>query len=179
MRLIAATLLFFLTLFTEALPDAASLKKQAQEAWKERTSIQYVREITGEVTLDGKPVTEVIAAGRRMPVPSAIGKQTVAVMNPGKVRVELELGAGNLMVSDGETTWTYRPSTKVYTKLAAAQAPDGIAANLAVLDVMGFFEDSKSAKTIGEEIVEVDGQTYDCWVVASNVKIPPQTALGG
>ena len=67
-----------------------------------------MRELSGEVTLDGKPVTEVISAGRRIPVPSAIGKQTVAVVNPGKARVELGLGAGNLMVSDGETTWIQR-----------------------------------------------------------------------
>jgi len=93
--------------------------------------------------------------------------------------VELELGAGNLMVSDGETTWTYRQSTKLYTKIAAAQGPDGVAANLAVLDVMGFFEDVKSAKTVRSESIEVDGQTYDCWVITSNVKIPAQAAMGG
>jgi thiol-disulfide isomerase/thioredoxin len=179
MRWTTIASILLLSLAQQQLPDAATLKKQVHETAKQRQSIQYIRELIGEVTLDGKPVTEVNAAGRRIPVPSAVGKQTVAVLNPGKARVELELGPGNLMVSDGETTWTYRPSTKLYTKIAAGQGPDGVAANLAVLDVMGFFEDAKTAKTVRDETIEVDGQTYDCWVVTSSVKIPPQAAMGG
>ncbi len=151
MRLAVISLVVMFSLAAQELPDAASLRKQVQDAAKKRQSIQYVSELTGEVTLDGKPVTEVNSLGRRIPVASAVGKQTVAVQNPGKARVELDLGAGNLMVSDGEATWTYRPSTKLYTKITAAQGPDGVAANLAVLDVMGFFEDAKSAKTVRSE----------------------------
>ncbi|HLQ78332.1 MAG TPA: redoxin family protein [Terriglobia bacterium] len=176
---ISVVMLFTLTLAAQELPDAATLRKQVQEAAKNRKSIQYVAELTGEVTLDGKPVTEVVSAGRKIPVQSAVGKQTVAVQNPGKARVELDLGAGNLMVSDGEATWTYRPSTKLYTKITAAQGPDGVAANLAVLDVMGFFEDAKSAKTVRSEAIAVDGKNYDCWVITSSVKIPAGAAMGG
>jgi thiol-disulfide isomerase/thioredoxin len=179
MRSAITALVLMFSLTAQDLPDAASLRKQVQDAAKKRQSIQYVSELTGEVTLEGKAVTEVISGGRRIPVTSAVGKQTVAVQNPGKARVELALGAGSLMVSDGEATWTYRPSTKVYTKITAAQGPDGVAANLAVLDVMGFFEDAKSAKTVRSETIEVDGKSFDCWVVSSNVKIPAQAAMGG
>jgi len=179
MRLLLLSLSLTFTLLAQELPDAAALRKQVQDAAKKRQSIQYVSELIGEVTLDGKPVTEVLSGGRRIPVSSAVGKQTVAVQNPGKVRVELELGAGNLMVSDGESTWTYRPSTKLYTKITAAQGPDGVAANLAVLDVMGFFEDAKTAKTVRSEGISVDGQSFDCWVVTSSVKIPAGAAMGG
>jgi thiol-disulfide isomerase/thioredoxin len=174
---LSLVVMFFLA--AQELPDAATLRKQIQDTAKKRQSIQYVSELTGEVTLDGKPVTEVNSDGRRIPVNSAVGKQIVAVQNPGKARVELNIGAGNLMVSDGEATWTYRPSTKLYTKITAAQGPDGVAANLAVLDVMGFFEDAKSAKTVRSETIDIDGQNYDCWVVTSNVKIPPGAAMGG
>jgi len=179
MRLAVISLVVMFSLAAQELPDAAALRKQVQDAAKKRQSIQYVSELIGEVSLDGKPVTEVNSLGRRIPVASAVGKQTVAVQNPGKARVELDLGAGNLMVSDGEATWTYRPSTKLYTKITAAQGPDGVAANLAVLDVMGFFEDAKSAKTVRSETISIDGQNYDCWVVTSNVKIPVQAAMGG
>jgi thiol-disulfide isomerase/thioredoxin len=179
MRPAVISLVVVFSLAAQDLPDAASLRKQVQDAAKKRQSIQYVSELTGEVTLDGKPVTEVLSLGRRIPVSSSVGKQTVAVQNPGKARVELELGVGNLMVSDGEATWTYRPSTKLYTKITAAQGPDGVAANLAVLDVMGFFEDAKSAKTARSETIGIDGQSYDCWVITSNVKIPAQAAMGG
>src|SRR5262245_52778714 len=109
MRLAAIASLVLFIVAVQDLPNASTLRKQSQDAIAQRQTIQYVREITGEVTLDGKPVTEVNAMGRRIPVPSAVGKQTVAVENPGKARVELELGAGNLMVSDGENLWTYRP----------------------------------------------------------------------
>jgi thiol-disulfide isomerase/thioredoxin len=173
------SIVMMFSLAAQELPDAASLRKQVQDAAKKRQSIQYVSELTGEVTLDGMPVTEVNSLGRRIPVASAVGKQTVAVQNPGKARVELDLGVGSLMVSDGEATWTYRPSTKLYSKIAAAQGPDGVAANLAVLDVMGFFEDSKSAKTVRSDTIGIDGQSYDCWVITSNVKIPAQAAMGG
>jgi len=179
MRPAIISIVMMFSLVVQELPDAASLRKQVQDAAKKRQSIQYVVELTGEVTLDGKPVTEVNSLGRRIPVASAVGKQTVAVQNPGKARVELDLGVGSLMVSDGEATWTYRPSTKLYTKISAAQGPDGVAANLAVLDVMGFFEDAKSAKTVRSETITVDGQSYDCWVITSNVKIPAQAAMGG
>src|SRR5438876_10053995 len=110
MRSIAIASILLLTFLRQELPDATKLKKQAQEAAQQHQSIQYVRELIGEVTLDGKPVSEVNAAGRRIPVPSAVGKQTVALVKPGKARIDLQLGAGNIMVSDGDTTWTYRPS---------------------------------------------------------------------
>jgi len=179
MRLTIVSLVVMFSLAAQELPDAASLRKQVQDAAKKRQSIQYVREITGEVTLDGKPVTEVNSLGRRIPVTSAVGKQTVAIENPGKARVDLELGPGNLMVSDGEATWTYRPSTKLYTKVTAAQGSEGVAANLAVLNVLGFFEDAKSAKTVRSETIDIDGQSYECWVITSNVKMPEQAAMGG
>jgi thiol-disulfide isomerase/thioredoxin len=176
---IASVLLLTLTIQAQELPDAATITAQVQEAAKQRKSIQYVRELVGEVTLDGKPVTEVQALGRRIPVQSSVGKQTVALENPGKARIDLQLGGGSLLVSDGESTWTYRASTKTYTKIAAAQTPEGMAANLAVLDVLGFFADPKSRKTVREESITVDGATYECWVLASSVKIPAQAAMGG
>jgi thiol-disulfide isomerase/thioredoxin/outer membrane lipoprotein-sorting protein len=176
---IASMLLLTVMLGAQDLPDAATITKQVQEAAKQRKSIEYVKEITGEVTLDGKPVTEVPAPGRRVPVQSSIGKQTVALQNPGKARIDLQLGGGSLLVSDGEATWTYRPSTKTYTKIAAAQTAEGTAANLAVLDVLGFFADTKTTKTARQESITIDGTAYDCWVLTSSVKLPAQAGMGG
>jgi len=180
MRSLAA-LFLLLSMATPAqqLPDAGTIKREVQDAAKQRKSLEYVREISGEVTLAGKPVTEVRALGRAIPVQTSIGKQTVVLQNPGKASIDLQLGGGSLLVSDGETTWTYRPSTKTYTKITAAQTPDGVAANLAVLDVLGFFADSTTTKTAREESISIDGRTYDCWVLTSNVKIPSQAAMGG
>ena len=176
---IASFLLLTLTLGAQELPDATTITKQVQDAAKQRKSIEYVKEITGEVTLVGKPVTEIQALGRRVPVQSSIGKQTVALQNPGKARIDLQLGGGSLLVSDGELTWTYRPSTKTYTRIAAAQTPDGTAASLAVLDVIGFFADPKTTKTSRQESITIDGTAYDCWVLTSSVKLPAQAGMGG
>jgi len=176
---IASLLMLTLTLGAQDLPDAATINKKVQEAAKQRKSIEYVKEITGEVTLDGKPVTEVSALGRRVPVQSSIGKQTVSLQNPGKARIDLQLGGGSLLVSDGETTVTYRPSTKTYTKIAAAQTQEGIAANLAVLDVLGFFADTRTTKAQRQDSITIDGTTYDCWVLTSTVKLPTQASMGG
>ena len=76
MRSIETAAMLLLALVFQDLPDAAALKKQAQDASTRRQSIQYVREIVGEVTQNGKPVTEVHAGGRRIPVPSADRKST-------------------------------------------------------------------------------------------------------
>jgi thiol-disulfide isomerase/thioredoxin len=179
MRLTALISVLLLAQGAQVLPTAGTIQKQVQDAAKLRTSIQYVRELTGEVTMNGKAVTEVQANGRRIPVQSVVGRQTVALENPGKIRIDLQLGAGSLTVSDGESTWTYRPSTKLYTKIAAAQTQEGTAASLAVLDVLGFFADAKSAKTVREETLTVDGTAYDCWVLTNTVKIPAQAAMGG
>ena len=177
---IVTLLLSTLILSAQELPDAATINRQVKEASGQRKSIEYTKELTGEVTLDGKRVTEVVALGRRIPAQSTIGKQFIALDNPGKARIDLQLvGGGNLLVSDGESTWTYRPSTKTYTKVAAAQTPDGVAANMAVMDVLGFFADTKTTKTVRQESITVDGQTFDCWVLTSSVKIPAQAAMGG
>jgi hypothetical protein len=63
--------------------------------------------------------------------------------------------------------------------LPQRRVPDGVAANLAVLDVMGFFEDAKTAKTVRSETITVDGRSFDCWVITSSVKIPAGAAMGG
>ena len=49
---IASMLLLTLTLSGQDLPDAATITKQVQEASKQRKSIEYVKELTGEVTLE-------------------------------------------------------------------------------------------------------------------------------
>jgi thiol-disulfide isomerase/thioredoxin len=163
-------------------PDGAELKKLSESAVAKSRSIQFVREITGEISIRGKgnPVTEVTVGGRTIPVPSGIGNQTVTILNPGKARIETQIGAvQSLLVSDGQTTWTYRPEARQYSKVAAATGPGGVAAELNVLDMLALFEDRRSARTISSETLTVDGRRYDCWVVASNVRIPPQAAMGG
>jgi len=90
---IVSLLLLSLTLGAQDLPDAATITRQVQDAAKQRKSIEYVREITGEVTLDGKAVTEVNATGRRIPVQSSIGKN--ASVGPyARLRPGASLGDG-------------------------------------------------------------------------------------
>ena len=60
---IASMFLLTLTLRAQQLPEAATITKQVQEATKQRRSIQYVRELTGEFT---PTASEEIAKG---PVP--------------------------------------------------------------------------------------------------------------
>ena len=85
---IASMLLLTLTLAAQQLPEAATLTKQVQEAAKQRKSIQYVRELTGAFTLDGKAVTEVLSSGRRIPSNSRGGAtqfpETRAASGPGR-----------------------------------------------------------------------------------------------
>src|SRR5438552_2599976 len=104
-------LAFVLTSFAQQLPDASTLLKQQTEALQKYRSLQYVSESVVEISQDGRSVMKTTTA------------TSVYRVNPGKSRVESSgqgISAGITIVSDGEFMWVYDPSTKQYTKTAAA-----------------------------------------------------------
>lgn len=74
---------------------------------------------------------------------------------------------GMITVSDGEYTWMYDAAHNEYTKVSAALGPAGVMA------AMGIKLPSETAKvtyrTVGEEVIEVDGEKHDCWVIEQQV----------
>lgn len=99
----------------------------------------------------------------------------MAVSNPGKLRIESsgQLGSA-LIVSDGENTWMYLGGLKQYTKTAAASTPEYLVKSLMpgmsdVVDKLKANDPYISAKVVGEEPVEVEGQKIDCYVVEARL----------
>jgi outer membrane lipoprotein-sorting protein/peroxiredoxin len=99
----------------------------------------------------------------------------IIVSNPGKLRIESSSKVGDsLIVSDGEHTWMYLGTLKQYTKTAAASTPESLVKSMVpgmsgVMDQIKAKDPYLSAKIIGEEPVEVDGQKIDCYVVEARL----------
>ena len=99
----------------------------------------------------------------------------IIVSNPGKLRIESSSKVGDsLIVSDGEHTWMYLGTLKQYTKTAAASTPESLVKSMVpgmsgVMDQIKAKDPYLSAKIIGEELVEVDGQKIDCYVVEARL----------
>jgi thiol-disulfide isomerase/thioredoxin len=99
----------------------------------------------------------------------------ITVSNPGKLRIESSSKVGDsLIVSDGEHTWMYLGTLKQYTKTAAASTPESLVKSMVpgmsgVMDQIKAKDPYLSAKIIGEEPVEVDGQKIDCYVVEARL----------
>jgi thiol-disulfide isomerase/thioredoxin len=106
---------------------------------------------------------------------------TTFVRNPDRLRIESKasMGGGVTIVSDGEFTWTYISMLKQYTKKAAIGGP------MAAFQSFGFGQMPDAAKlaeatrTIRADVVEVDGQKHDCWVLETRMDVLPLPAPPG
>ena len=157
MRVIAAVLLVCFVAAAQEAPDARALLKETGVVLLHHTSYQVDQRVV--VDMGG-------------PVPTRIEMLVkMSVANPGRLRIESTGKLGDsLIVSDGENTWMYVGLLKQYTKTAAASTPESLVKSLvpgmsSALDQLKAKDPYLSAKIVGEEPVEVDGQKIDCYVV--------------
>ena len=139
------------------MPDGEGLAKQAEAAAKRFHSLQFVSEMTMEMSVAGSPV-------------KITSETSEARVNPDKSRSETKAqGVTSIRVSDGEYTWVYNSATKKYVKITAALGPAGVLATLGVK-----MPDMKSlhptVKTLRAEAIEVDGRKHECWVVETRIE---------
>ena len=154
MRWIALSALVLPSLCAQALPDADGLLKQNATALKEHRSMQYVSEMTIEMTPMNTKMT---------------GEVSMAFQSPGKMRMDSKMqGIGITMVSDGETTYAYNSMFKQYVKQNAALGPEGIVSMMGV-QMPDVSKIKAISKTLRDETIELDGQKHDCWVVESRI----------
>ena len=141
--------------YGQTAPDAATLIKQSKNALAGYRSYQIVQ----EMTMDGTPM-----AGFTMTT-------TASIVNPNKLRMEVKTAGidAALTVSDGTNGWMYMPAFKQYAKVPP-DSPD-------MYEMMGGFAmspglsdaDEAHSKVTGSEVLEVDGQLHDCWVIESRM----------
>jgi thiol-disulfide isomerase/thioredoxin len=158
MRLIAIAALTLSSLCAQQYPDGETLNKQAAEAVKRRHSLQYKEEVTMETAFGDQTMKLTTEMSR-------------AVLNPGKMRSESKFqGLTMLIVSDGETTWTYTSMSNEYTRKSAALGPQGVMDAMGLGAMMPNMADLHvTQKTTGEDSVTIDGQTHDCWLVHTDI----------
>jgi TonB family protein len=157
--------------FAQSAPDAAALLARSASELQRYHSYQFTQDTTTGADASVPPVT--------------MSTVTQAV-NPGKVRTEMKMMGVDamLMVSDGKDMWMYSPLLKQYSKLsgngtdAALQdlASDGLPGTPGVADTKDL---EANAKIVRSEVLELDGQPHDCWVIESRTnKVAPPGQRG-
>ncbi len=161
-RLAVLIFLPLISLSAQPFPDAAKLLAQGAETLSRHHSYEYITDMNMDM-------------GAAMPFPIVSSTMTQAV-NPGKLRMESKTAGVSvtLAVSDGEHFWTYIPFLKQYTKTDGSEGMQSL-----VDEMAGITDSSKltaNAKVIRSEVLEMDGQQHDCWVVESRIdKLPGQS----
>jgi outer membrane lipoprotein-sorting protein/peroxiredoxin len=157
MKIIPIVALFCFLASAQEAPDARALLKETSEVLLHHKSYQ----------VDQRAVIDMGG-----PLPTRLEMLVkIVVSSPGKLRIESTSKLGDsVIVSDGENTWMYLGTLKQYTKTAAASTPESLVKSLvpgmsSVMDQLKAKDPYVSAKITGEELVEVDGQKIDCYVV--------------
>lgn len=154
MRLASLLILTLFQLTKPELPDGKALLQREAEALQNHSSYQYTEESTMQMTVSGFSVN----------VPMM--KTLVQAAQPGRLRVEMKgQGEDTVTMTDGQTTWTYTPAHKRYTKEPG---------NAAALEALATPLNSDAqilanAVTRGSETLQLDGAPHECWVVESRV----------
>ncbi len=153
-------------------PDARALLQQTGDALRHYQSFEIHQNVVVE--------TQGVSASRiEMPV-------TVAVVKPGKLRIESNSETGStLVLSDGENTYTYLGPLKQFARRNAASSPEAVMQSLnpgigRAIEQLKNKEPYLTVKLVGEESVVVGGKRMDCYVVEAtldNIALPAKMRL--
>ncbi len=146
-------------------PSAPEILNQVAQTYKGLQAYQFVATQRTDVTVRGLPG-------------SAETHLALAVVKPDKFRLTFKDDSKEIiLVADGETTWTYMPKQKQYTRQQAAvsgdddegdgEQADTLTTSLRtlVLAYEGVGRYSASAMLAKDERVKVGGEKIDCYVV--------------
>ncbi len=149
-------LLIVVPVFAQTSPDAAALLARQASELQRYHSYQFTQDTTINMNVPGMS----------MP-PMTFTTVTQAV--PGKSRMETKASGldAMLMISDGANTWMYMPLFKQYSKLPSDSLEDvkGRMDGMGMASIPDLSTMGADAKVTGSEVLEVDGQPHDCWVV--------------
>jgi outer membrane lipoprotein-sorting protein/peroxiredoxin len=157
----AALLLLTGTLWGQTAPDGKTLIGESGRALHDAQS--YIIEENMVVELTGG-----LQSKLQIPV-------KLVASNPGRLRIESNGPIGStLIVSNAENTWMYLGPLKQYTKTPAASSPEALMRSLnpGVADMMKDFQTKDpylSVRVTGEEVVEMGGERFECYVVESKL----------
>ena len=158
------------SLAAQQFPDGAGLIQRSSEALRNYGSLEYSMDMSTALANSAMPVNFTI--------------NMVFRSKGNKFRIDANAAAlGPVLeaVMDGQDTWMYMPSLKQYSKVPAADSAM-TQKILGSLTGAASVDDSKmnsGAKVVRSEVIDVDGQSHDCWVTEShmadlgNAETPP------
>jgi thiol-disulfide isomerase/thioredoxin len=156
MRHLLFSLLLLPGMFAQSSPDADALVKNHSAAIQKHASVRYDADLTIEMT-------------GSMPMKMS-GEISMAFQRPDKMRMDSKMqGITITMVCDGETTWAYNSMANQYVKKNVAEGVAGIVQMMGMQNLPDISKVNATSKTLRDEIVEIDGQKHDCWVVETKV----------
>ncbi len=151
--------LIFSRVFAQSSPDPAVLLAHQSDELQRYRTYQLTQDMSMNITMPG------------MSMPAITYTTVTMAANPGKMRKQMKTAGMDamLMVSDGKQTWTYMALTKQYMKTTE----DAPGTQELISGMMPGMPDMReltaNAKVTGSELLEVDGQQRDCWVVESGM----------
>jgi thiol-disulfide isomerase/thioredoxin len=161
--------LFLLPLFLQAQqPDPRQLLLHSADAIKKYSSYQ-IHSLSIIETRGG--------TNTRMQMPA-----TISVRRPDRMRIESETAEdATTVVSDGAHTYIYLEQQKKYIRRAATSSPETALGESGVLKNLPDIANSlKSVEITEEKTMEIDDQTYECWVVEARydtITVPGQLTI--
>ena len=144
--------------FAQSSQDASALLARQAEELQRHHSYQFTQDMQMNISMPG------------IPMPAITYSTVTQAVNPGKMRTEAQIpGMGGMIsVSDGTQTWMYMPLLKQYTRIDDSTAGN-ITSGIGMPDLPDAKDLAANAKVTGSELLEVDGQQHDCWVLESRV----------
>jgi TonB family protein len=162
-------LLTLVPVFAQPSPDAASLLAREASELKRYHSYQLTQEMTMDMKMPG------------MAMPATTSTIVTQAVNPGKVRMEMKTAGMDAMqmISDGKDVWMYMPLFKQYTKMPADGTEDMQSMmGMGMTAMPDITKTGADAKVVRSEMVQVDGQQHDCWVIEIQTHTLPGAQAG-
>ncbi len=155
-------LLMLVPVFAQTSPDAASLLSRQASELQRYHSYRLTQDMTMDMKMPG------------IAMPAVTSTMVTQAVNPGKRRMETKTAGMDalLMISDGRNTWMYMPLTKQYSKLPSADSAEGAQSMMNAMGLSGMPDMTKmfaDAKVLPSEMLEVDGEQRDCWVIETRM----------
>ena len=153
---------FVLALFTAAvqicaqqLPDASELLRQSSALLKSHSSVQFTADTVAETTMPRGTSSNVFSSFVRR----------------ADDKLRTENADGILTILDGDSYWEYAPSQNQFSRISLKDYPRLSRASefVPTIAVPG------NAKVVRSEVLRVDGEPHDCWVV-ENREVPDDLA---
>lgn len=153
-RLVLALVGLALTAASAPAQDAQDILRRAGEAYE--SMVEYRFDANVSIGMEGA-VQQAMEVG-----------MVIAAEEPDRVRIEMNGPKVSLVIiTDGDSTWTYMPHLKQYMAAPGALNPGELGASVPdfLSEYSKIADGVQSARVLREESVQIEGRSYPCYVI--------------